>query len=204
MVEIADFVKGEMSGSSLITLLRSVESRCLAKAVGIPRHAVTEKSWDAVLFSIAGRAFAAHMQEISEILNNPASITKVPGTHSWMVGIANVRGNLLPIVDLEAFLFHRHNKLGRRCRVLVVKKDKLYSGLLVDPFVGIQRFRPSERLTEHIGLPKTVEKYVEGVYEREQNRENENTREIEKVKEIWPIFSINRLIESEEFLNAAA
>ena len=46
------------------------------------------------------------MGEVSEILD-PPDYTRVPGVKDWVVGIANVRGSLLPLMDLKGFVtFH--------------------------------------------------------------------------------------------------
>ena len=34
----------------------------------------------------------------------PAAVTRVPGAKGWMRGLSNVRGQLLPVIDLRAFL----------------------------------------------------------------------------------------------------
>ena len=41
--------------------------------------------------------------EVVEILPMP-QVTPVPGAQPWLLGVANIRGNLLPIVDLKQFL----------------------------------------------------------------------------------------------------
>jgi twitching motility protein PilI len=41
--------------------------------------------------------------EVNEILTLPV-LTPVPGTRSWLLGVANVRGNLVPVIDLRDFI----------------------------------------------------------------------------------------------------
>jgi twitching motility protein PilI len=162
----ANVSKSTAASERLVALLKSIEARCLSHAVGLPKQAAPEKNWDGVIFQIAGRCFAAPMSDVSEILNHPAAVTKVPGTKPWIVGIANVRGNLLPIVDLQAFLLKKQTMRGRRSRVLVVNYEGLYSGLLVDPFVTIRRFYLSERLSQPTGpqIAESIERYVDDIY----------------------------------------
>lgn len=183
------------AGEHLVAFLRSIENRCLTHAVGLPKQKITEKPWEGVLFSIAGRLYATHINEVSEILNHPSAVTKVPGTNAWITGIANIRGNLLPIVDLQAFLLKRQTMRGRRSRILVINHDGLYSGLLVDPFVGIRRFYQSEQTNQSLGLHEAIDRYVDAVYEQVDHKDNKTT--------LWPIFSMHRLISSQEFRSAA-
>lgn len=189
------------TGENLVAFLRDIEARCLKNAIGLPKQESTEKNWEGVIFSIAGRLFATPINEVSEILNLPVIITRVPGTRAWVVGISNVRGNLLPIIDLQSFLLNRQTVRARRTRILVVNYDGLYSGLLVEPFVGIKRFFESEQTQKPLGLPAAIEKYVNGVYEKYEI----DSKSGEKKLTTWPIFSMHRLIHSDnkEFRSAA-
>ena len=56
-----------------------------------------------------------------EILPLPP-VTPVPGAQPWMLGVANVRGNLLPIVDLKQFLEGERTVLHEGQRVLIVRQ----------------------------------------------------------------------------------
>jgi len=176
-------------GERLVALLRAIEARCLAHVVGLPQQVVAKETWEGVLFSVDGRLFVTPLGEVKEILNHPTTLTRVPGTRPWVAGVANIRGNLLPIVDLQSFLLRRQTVPGRRSRVLVVDHQGVYSGLLVDPMVGIRRFYLSERSNRSIDLPETIKKYIERVYEHNA--------------EIWPVFSMHRLAASPEFQFAA-
>jgi len=189
VAESADVAQDGAAGERLVALLRAVEARCLAHAVGLPQQVIAEETWEGVLFSVAGRLFVTPLGEVKEILNHPATLTLVPGTRPWVAGVANIRGNLLPIIDLQSFLLHRQTVPGRRSRVLVVDHEGLYSGLLVDPLVGIRRFYVSEHSTRSVELPETIKKYIERVYEHDA--------------EVWPVFSMHRLAASPEFQFAA-
>ena len=53
------------------------------------------------LVSVVGdTVLVSKMGEVTEILD-PPDFTRVPGVQSWVVGIANVRGSLLPLMDLK-------------------------------------------------------------------------------------------------------
>ncbi len=61
------------------------------------------------MFYVGDDRLIAPLNDIKEILNFPSAITKVPGTKPWMLGIANIRGTLLPVIDLQLFLIGRKN-----------------------------------------------------------------------------------------------
>jgi len=180
----------ESSGERLLGLLRNIENRCLEYAAGLPQEKIAEETWEGVLFSIAGRILVAPLDQVKEILNYPAAITPVPGTKSWVRGVANIRGNLLPIIDLQAFLLDRVTVPGRRSRVLVIKHVDVFTSLLVDQMVGIRHFRTSDLIDESADLPDWLNSFVDFSY-RQGN-------------EVWPVFSMHRLIENTNFQFAAA
>jgi twitching motility protein PilI len=178
------------TGERLLRLIHDIEDRCLKHAVGLPQQRVVEETWEGVVFSVGGRLLVAPLGEVKEILNYPSVITSVPGTKSWVRGVANIRGNLLPVIDLQAFLLGRATVPGRRSRVLVVEHGGLFTSLLVDQMVGIRHFRLSEWSEEKVDLPEAVERFVEYSYRIDD--------------EAWPVFSMHSLIENPEFQFAAA
>ncbi len=64
----------------------------------------------------------------------------MPGVKPWVKGVANLRGRLLPVMDLGGFLGLELSKARKQRRVLVVEYNDLFVGLLVDEVVGMQHF----------------------------------------------------------------
>ena len=177
-----------VTSEELLQLLRDIERRSLANAQGLP-HEEVEQLWAGVLSTIVGVPVIAPLDEVREILNYPSAVTPVPGTKSWVLGIANVRGNLLPIMDLQQFLGGVPIKIGRRSRVLVINHQDLYAGLLVDGVQGMRHFS-EEQLTDVPILPETVRKYISKAYVTDGG--------------IWSVFSLKLLAEKPDFHLAAA
>ena len=75
------------------------------------------------------------IDEINELLAVP-TLTPVPGTQSWLLGVANVRGNLVPVVDFGRFLFGERTQHSERTRLLVVRQGSGSVALLVDEVFG--------------------------------------------------------------------
>ena len=55
-------------------------------------------------FRMGGETFLVAREETREVLGYPAVVTRIPGAKSWVKGLANVRGQLLPMLDLRQFL----------------------------------------------------------------------------------------------------
>lgn len=128
------------TSADLLGALRTLEERCRTRAAGLPSGEPAPEMWHGVLFRVADHALVAPLGEIAEVLDVPRQITRVPTTKPWVVGVANHRGTLLPIFDLQAFLFGASTAPSARNGVLVIRPDDLGFGLLVGEVVGIRHF----------------------------------------------------------------
>ncbi len=92
-------------GASLTAfeLLLDIDRRCRLLVADQPPQDTRLQHWSGIGFRIAGQWFVAPMGEIAEVLREPRS-SRVPGVQPWVRGVANLRGRLLPVMDLSAFL----------------------------------------------------------------------------------------------------
>jgi len=170
-------------------LLQELERRSKAALAGAQGEAVNIEEWVGIGFRLADEPFIVAREGVREVLIVPEHITRVPGAKSWVCGLANIRGHLLPIVDLKAFLGSGSNSGHRDARVLVLNSVEFPVGLIVDEVFGFRRFLAREFSST---APQTVvrcDRYLEGVYERSN--------------EVWPVLSVDRLLRSAEFQRAA-
>lgn len=171
-------------------LLRELERLARVALTGQGRDAANEREWVGVAFRMSSENFLVAREETREILGYPAVVTRVPGAKPWIRGVANVRGQLLPVIDLRAFLGGGATSIGRGSRVLVANHREVPAGLLVDEVQGFRRFADGEFAAT---LPPTIvrcERYLAGAFRRGADS--------------WPVFSLRTLLESPEFLQAAA
>ena len=80
-------------------LLCEMERRSRAAAAGAHGHDVNLEEWVGVGFRLGRERFVVPRDEVREVLMVPPAVTRVPGAKSWVKGLANVRGHLLPLVD---------------------------------------------------------------------------------------------------------
>jgi twitching motility protein PilI len=171
-------------------LLQQLEQLARIALTGQGRDAASEREWVGVAFRLNTENFLVAREETREVLGFPSVVTRVPGAKSWIRGVANVRGTLLPVVDLRAFLGGGVTGTGRSSRVLVANHREVPAGLLVDEVLGFRRFADGEFSTM---VPPTIvrcERYLAGAFRRGA--------------EGWPVFSLRSLLESDDFLQAAA
>ncbi len=171
-----------------IDLLRDIERRCRSHAHPLPSQTELKEDWLGIGFRLGDLRLVAPLGQVVEILTYPG-LSKVPGAKEWVRGIANVRGNLLPIMDLNGYLQGRCTAPGRRSRVLVIDHKGVFSGLVVDEVLGLRHFSPEERTEETPAADETVRSYIEYGF-----RSN---------GELWGVFNMHRLAETPQFLQAA-
>ena len=85
-----------------------------------PGHAEGQShsgEWAGVVFRIGDTRLACNIEQVHEFLPIPA-FTPVPGTKPWILGLANVRGDLLTIVDLAWFLSGQRSAVSMKTRLL--------------------------------------------------------------------------------------
>jgi twitching motility protein PilI len=171
-------------------LLRELDRRARIAAQGKPEAPASGAEWVGIAFQLGGEAYLLARDETREVMGYPASVTRVPGAKSWVRGLCNLRGQLMPVVDLRAFLGSGNATVTRATRVLVANHREVPAGLLVDGVMGFRRFYESEFSAD---LPPTLlrcERYLAGAFRRGA--------------EVWPVFSMRSLLESQPFLQAAA
>ncbi len=179
-----------MSGETTpFAILTDIAERSRAMAAGLPEQQEAVELWNGIGFVLAGERYVAPMGEVTEILHVPR-FTHIPGVRPFMMGAANVRGRLLPLIDLANFFdLSRSSRNFRERRVLVVEQGDVFSGLVVDTVLGMQYFAAESFRVDPGRAPDSVRPFVNGSYERDE--------------EIWKVFSAVDLLADERFLDVA-
>jgi twitching motility protein PilI len=146
-----------------VALLADIEQRSRVHAIGLPQQEEFKSSALAISFRIGDIKLVTPVDEVAELLTYPR-MSRVPGTKSWVKGIANVRGNLLPIMDLNDYLTRQPTKMNVRSRVLVVNHAGVFAGLLVDEVTGLQHFLDEERKRQLPEMDNFIKSYLTGTY----------------------------------------
>lgn len=146
-------------------------------------------SWSGIGFSLLQQRLIAPMGEIVEMLEVPP-VTKLPGVQPWVTGLANFRGRLIPLFDLELFFGGKLSPNKSRHRVLVLEMGELYAGLIVSEVFGMQHFPQDLEATELSESAETLAPYSQGAYELNDL--------------VWTTFSPYHLVRDPRFFNAAA
>lgn len=167
-----------------------LELERLARAASAARETGADSAteWVGIGFRLGKEQFVTERADIREVLPVPDPITRLPGAKFWMRGIANVRGQLLTVVDLKAFLGAGGSAPDRRSRILVVASREVPTGLIVDEVVGFRRFAADEYREQTPGTVIRCDHYLDGGFQQGS--------------EVWPRFNLMKLLEDEQFLHA--
>lgn len=168
--------------------LKDIEQRCLERVKDMPSVDGVTDEWTGIGFKVAGISLLTRMDEVTEILDIPA-FTRVPGVKPWVVGIANVRGGLLPLMDLKRFVTGQPVNSVNASRVMVVNHNGLHTGLVVEEIQGMRHFSLSEQAFELPDVNNRLKPYIKQAFKKD--------------KKFWPVFSLHALVEDERFLQAS-
>ena len=190
-------MSGTQSGGTAVAgafaLLAQYERRSLAHSVGLPDQLDAPGLWRGVGYRIGRRMLASSFDEVIEILPMPP-VTAVPGAQPWMLGVANIRGSLLPIVDLKQFLEGERTVLQESQRVLIVRQPGGNVAVTIDELYGQRSFLEGQRATVD-GSDDPLEQGRYGHF---------IDRAYDIGGEAWGVFSLDRLARTPEFRQAAA
>src|SRR5690349_5624742 len=188
-VDVSTVLEAVSTQQSPFEALLEYERLSLEHAAGAAEMAEAPGLWRGIGFRIGSRQFIAGITEVNEILFLPA-LTTVPGTKTWLLGVANIRGNLIPVVDLRNFVEGERTPIGDRSRVLVAKQTGGNIGLLVDEVLGQRNLTDENEPLESAEEDLRYARFVPRRYE------------IDGVT--WEVFSMHSLIKASDFSQAAA
>ncbi len=171
--------------TSPFELLSQLDARWRKNASGLPEAGTVTDDWMGIGFVINDIPLVARMEDISEILPVPDTI-RVPGVTHWVNGLANIRGNLMPILDMNGFLYGKPTSIRKENRILIINKLGVVAGLLVDEVFGLRRFKPEEHQQDTNQDLGSITEYLAGTF-------------VDQVRR-WNIFSVERLAGTEHFL----
>ena len=171
-------------------LLKELEKRSRSNSASNAPDTAAGQEWVGVAFRMGGETFLAAREETREVLGYPAIVTRIPGAKNWVKGLANIRGQLLPMLDLRQFLGSGATTPGRNTRIVVVNHREIPAGLMVDEVLGFRRFSEPEFNAEPPPTVIRCDSYLAGAFRRGG--------------EVWPVLSLKNLVESQSFLQAAS
>jgi purine-binding chemotaxis protein CheW len=122
----------------------------------------TSTATEIIEFTLADECYGIESSFVREVYPLK-DFTTLPGVPSYILGIVNVRGQIIPVIDLKKFLNLPEKGLGELDKVIILSKEQMEFGILVDAINGTKAIYSEDVLP----VPPTVtgirEEYLKGV-----------------------------------------
>lgn len=147
-----------------------------------------DQRWTGIAFEMMGQYFVVPLGEVAEVIYPPVCIP-VPNTQQWFKGLANIRGRLLAVSDLAAFIGSTRFYESDHQKVLCISHHQHYIGLVVNQVFGVQHFNKACYFSDDDQLPLHLKQYCRGYFVQYQQQ--------------WNIFLFSQLLKNTDFMNAS-
>jgi purine-binding chemotaxis protein CheW len=119
-----------------------------------------------ILFILLKTAYAVPLHNVSEI-GQPLDTTPVPNVPAWVRGVANLRGEVISMVDLRAFLGLDEAGHGQASRMMVAqaRQGEMTTGLIVDRILGIRALGKDQIHAPTAPVESSIAPYLQGACE---------------------------------------
>ncbi len=115
-----------------------------------------------VSFKLGDEEFGVDIMQVQEIIRMQ-NITSVPNAPDFVEGVINLRGRVIPIIDLRKRFGLEQKAHDKSTRIIVVKVDEITVGLVVDEVSEVLRI-PKETVEPPPPIVAGVEsEYISGV-----------------------------------------
>lgn len=172
-----------------LALLRKIQQQSLDHSPGLPQEVQAAVLWSGVGFRLADLPLVSPLDHVREVLPAPA-LTPVPGTQPWVKGVANVRGNLITIIDLSEYFGKPPVHLDDNTRLMVINAPGLSAGLLVNEVLGLRHFDEEIERQEVTPIDDPAMAHIKGGFLRDNV--------------VWNVFDMRSLAETDGFRHVAA
>ncbi len=121
-----------------------------------------------VTFRLENETYGVNVMQVQEVLRY-SDIAPVPGAPSYVLGIINLRGSVVTVIDTRSRFGLMPADITDSTRVVIIESDKQVIGILVDSVAEVVYMKASEiEAAPNVGTDDSA-KFIRGVC----NRENE-------------------------------
>jgi purine-binding chemotaxis protein CheW len=113
---MTNHAKFELDISSLLDLEEFTDS------VLSPRKELKAEGEKYVVFHLDDKLYAVHSKQVVEVIGF-LDVTTLPMVPEWLAGIANLRGNIIPVVNLR-LLWKKETTTPQKTKLLVLRSEK--------------------------------------------------------------------------------
>ncbi|MGI5970226.1 MAG: chemotaxis protein CheW [Oscillospiraceae bacterium] len=106
----------------------------------------SDEQWKYLIFSVNGIEYGIEIGYVTEIIG-VQPITQVPRTADYIKGIINIRGTIIPVMDMRLRFGYEESEYDEKTCIISVNKDNVNLGLIVDAVVDVIQLSADTILT---------------------------------------------------------
>ena len=118
-----------------------------------------------VTFKLDNEKYGINVMQVQEVLRY-TEIAPVPGAPSYVMGIINLRGNVVTVIDTRTRFGLQETSISENTRIVIIESEKQVIGILVDSVAEVVYLKTSEiDIAPNIGTDESA-KFIQGVSNR--------------------------------------
>lgn len=139
-----------------------------------------------VTFRLQDETYGINVMQVQEVLR-VTEIAPVPGAPAYILGIINLRGNVVTVIDTRRRFNLPPKEIDDASRIVIIESDKQVVGILVDSVAEVVDLRSGEiDAAPHMGNEESA-RYIQGVASRDED--------------LLILVDLNKLFTEEEWAN---
>ncbi|MES9946889.1 MAG: chemotaxis protein CheW [Candidatus Thiodiazotropha sp.] len=121
-----------------------------------------------VTFILMDEVYGINVMQVQEVLRI-TEIAPVPGAPSYVLGIINLRGNVVTVIDTRTRFGLPTKEVDDASRIIVIESEKQVVGILVDAVAEVVELRETEiDAAPNVGTEESS-RYIQGVATQEES-----------------------------------
>ena len=137
-----------------------------------------------VTYKLGEETYGINVMQVQEVLRH-TEIAPVPGAPDYVLGIINLRGNVVTVIDTRSRFGLPPSDITDNTRIVIIESDDQVVGILVDSVAEVVYLRSSEiDSAPNVGTEESA-KFIQGV----SNRDGE----------LLILVDLNKLLNDEEW-----
>ncbi|MBD1556067.1 chemotaxis protein CheW [Vibrio sp. S9_S30] len=137
-----------------------------ANEVEVRKDQVNDEVLQWVTFQLEDETYGINVMQVREVLRY-TEIAPVPGAPDYVLGIINLRGNVVTVIDTRSRFGLMQGEITDNTRIIVIESERQVIGILVDSVAEVVYLRSSEiDTTPSVGTDESA-KFIQGVSNRD-------------------------------------
>ncbi|ASI24046.1 TPA: chemotaxis protein CheW [Aeromonas salmonicida] len=119
-----------------------------------------------VTFQLENETYGINVMQVQEVLRY-TEIAPVPGAPEYVLGIINLRGNVVTVIDTRSRFGLPSGDVSENSRIVIIEAEKQVIGIMVDSVAEVVYLRSSEiDAAPAVGTEESA-KFIQGVSNRD-------------------------------------